>query len=80
MKMMKMKKIDRDYILSVIEELQSQCTTVPQGVLMEDVKRRVSEDLVNELREMWCDGLVGCHKTINSVKFNIDKEKNNGIE
>ena len=66
-----MKNIDREYIVSVISDLQKEPKFVPDGVLMEAVKRRVSDDLVNELRQMYMDGVVTCHKTLNSVMFNL---------
>jgi hypothetical protein len=66
-----MMNIDREYIVSVISDLQKDPNFVPNGVLMEAVKRRVCDDLVNELRQMYWDGVVTCHKTLNSVMFNL---------
>lgn len=45
--------------------------TVPNYVLMEDVKRAVIDDLTNALREMCKDGTVEWHKTLNSVGFSV---------
>lgn len=66
--------MDKDYIkniISDIEEKRVKENTVPNYVLMEDVKRVVIDDLVNALREMCKDGTLEWHKTLNSVGFNV---------
>lgn len=74
-----MKAIDRDYIRAIISDMEKDTSTVPNGVLMEDLKARVSKDFVDALRDMCIDGDIICHRTLNSVMFNI-KSIDNGVK
>lgn len=74
-----MKAIDRDYIRAIISDMEKDTSTVPNGVLMEDLKARVSKDFVDVLRDMCIDGDIICHRTLNSVMFNI-KSIDNGVK
>lgn len=74
-----MKTINRDYIRAIISDMEKDTSTVPNGVLMEDLKARVSKDFVDVLRDMCIDGDIICHRTLNSVMFNI-KSIDNGVK
>lgn len=74
-----MKTIDRDYIRAIISDMEKDTSTVPNGVLMDDLKSRVSKDFVDVLRDMCIDGDIICHRTLNSVMFNI-KSIDNGVK
>lgn len=74
-----MKTIDRDYIRAIVSDMEKDTSTVPNGVLMEDLKARVSKDFVDVLRDMCIDGDIICHRTLNSVMFNI-KSIDNGVK
>lgn len=66
--------MDKEYIKNIISDMEAKLVkenTVPNYVLMEDVKRVVIDDLVNALREMCKDGTLEWHKTLNSVGFSV---------
>lgn len=66
--------MDKNYIKNIISDIAEKRVkenTVPSYALMVDVKRAVSDDLVNTLREMCKDGTLEWHKTLNSVGFSV---------
>ena len=67
--------MDKEYIKNIISDIAAKRVkenTVPSYALMEDVKRAVSDDLVNTLREMCKDGTLEWQKTLNSVGFSVE--------
>lgn len=67
--------MDKNYIKNIISDIAEKRVkenTVPSYALMEDVKRAVSDDLVNTLREMCKDGTLEWQKTLNSVGFSVE--------
>ena len=71
-----MKTIDREYIRYIVSDMEKDSSTVPNGVIMEDLKARVLKDFVDVLRNMCIDGDIVCHRTLNSVIFNINSIDN----
>lgn len=67
--------MDKNYIKNIISDIAEKRVkenTVPSYALMEDLKRAVSDDLVNTLREMCKDGTLEWQKTLNSVGFSVE--------
>lgn len=75
--------MDKEYIKNIISGIEARHVkenTVPNYVLMEDVKHAVIDDLVNALGEMCKDGMLERHRTLNSVGFSVGNiEKSNTI-
>ena len=66
--------MDKDYIKNIISDIAAKRVEenkAPSYALMEDVKRAVSDDLTNTLREMCKDGTLEWRKTLNSVGFSV---------
>lgn len=66
--------IDKETMLRVVRDVQSTKagkSIVPTNAMMEEVLARVREDALEVLRELYKEGKVQCHKTLNSVSFNI---------
>ena len=66
--------MDKEYIKNIISDIAEK--RVKENIatsydLMEDVKRAVSDDLLNALREMCKDGTLEWRKTLNSVGFSV---------
>ena len=66
--------MDKEYIKNIISDIEAKRVkenAVPSYALMEDVKRAVTDDLVNALREMCKDGTLEWHKSLNSVGLSV---------
>ena len=66
--------MDKDYIKNIISDIEAKRVkenAVPSYALMEDVKRAVTDDLVNALRDMCKDDTLEWHRTLNSVGFSV---------
>ena len=66
--------MDKEYIKNIISDIAAKHVkenVAPSYALMEDVKRAVSDDLTNTLREMCKDGTLEWRKTLNSVGFSV---------
>lgn len=68
--------IDRDTMLRVVQDVQSakaEKNIVPTSATMEEILARVRDESLETLRELYKEDRVQCHKTLNSVSFNIVK-------
>lgn len=66
--------MDKEYVKSIISDIQDSFrkeNEVPDYALIESVKHSVIEDLMNILREMYKDGELEYHKTLNSYGFSV---------
>lgn len=66
--------IDKETMLRVVRDVQStkaEKNIVPTNAMMEEVLAQVREEALEVLRELYKEGKVQCHKTLNSVSFNI---------
>ena len=66
--------MDKEYIKNIISDISAKRVkenAVPSYALMEDVKRAVTDDLVNALRDMCKDDTLEWHRTLNSVGFSV---------
>lgn len=66
--------MDKEYVKSIISDIQDSLrkeNKVPDYALIESVKHSVIEDLMNTLREMYKDGELEYHKTLNSYGFSM---------
>ena len=66
--------MDKEYIKNIISNIEAKRikeNVAPSYALMEDVKRVVTDDLLNVLSEMCKEGTLERHKTLNSVGFSV---------
>lgn len=66
--------MDKEYVKCIISDIQDSLrkeNKVPDYALIVNIKHSVMDDLMNTLREMYKDGKLEYHKTLNSYGFSM---------